>query len=203
MTYTTQQLIEILDQELKATWRGQRLVLSLEERVDYPVVAQALDPTKLSRVYAYQDFRAQVHEYQQKHQVSGIIWRECKFKHHQILVPEVYNQLIALPEDKTILMQSKQSILDFWWQVTQEMHYWLADVLRSQSGAENQRIPRDFLTKMTQQAEWAELDTGKSEVYLGLCWGNPQEHQYQWAKPESGCDRIIAALEQPSPINIF
>jgi hypothetical protein len=53
-----------------------------------------------------------------------------------------------------------------------------------------------------QEAEWAELDAAQTELYLGLCWGNPQEYQYQWAKPDSGCHRIIAAKDEPSAIKV-
>jgi len=42
----------------------------------------------------------------------------------------------------------------------------------------------------------------RTELYLGLCWGNPLEHQYQWAQPFSGCHRIIAAVDEPSSIKV-
>jgi len=42
MTYTTQDLIDILDRELKANWKGKRVVLSSAERINDPVVTKLL-----------------------------------------------------------------------------------------------------------------------------------------------------------------
>ena len=60
MIYTTQQLIKILDQELKATWRGERVILSGHDRINNPVIAKALNTNKINQVFAYQDFRPTV-----------------------------------------------------------------------------------------------------------------------------------------------
>ncbi|NES85489.1 MAG: hypothetical protein F6K10_31035 [Moorea sp. SIO2B7] len=195
MTYTTQQLIQILDQELRANWKGERIVLSSESRIDYPVVAKALDPKKLSKVFAYQDFRHQIHEYQREHQVSGIIWRICTFNGNKLRFPELHNQLIPVDGDKATLIAAKESVLEFWSQVTQQMKFWLAS-------DRTRQITPEYIEKLAQQAEWAEIDAARTEVYLGLCWGNPQEYQYQWALPTSGCHRIIAAVTEPSSIKV-
>ncbi|MGF1540957.1 MAG: hypothetical protein ACFCU5_10985 [Pleurocapsa sp.] len=204
MTYTTKELIEILDRELQANWKGKRVLLSPAKRINDPVVAKALNMDKVSKVFAYQDFRRQIHEYQQKHQVSGIIWRTCTFNERQIYYPEIDNQLIAVSGDKEILLQSKQSILNFWDEVTQNMNYWLvhAPGANSFSNDRYQKIPLGYIRKLAQQTEWAEIDAARTEVYLGLCWGDPQEYRYQWAKPKSGCDRIVAAYGEPSAIKI-
>ncbi|GAB4226305.1 MAG: hypothetical protein Kow0049_05230 [Stanieria sp.] len=222
MTYTTQELIEILDRELKANWKGERIVLSSEERINNPVVAKFLNMDRVSKVFAYQDFRRQVHEYQQEHQVSGIIWRNCTFRGKTINYPEIYNQLIPVEGDKEILMCAKESILSFWYEVTAGMNFWLANVpgrnnhlnlatdeqINHQQASVNnhnsihQQISPEYTNKLVRQAEWAEIDASLTEVYLGLCWGNPLEYRYQWAKPKSGCDRIIAADTEPSSIKI-
>ncbi len=222
MTYTTQELIEILDRELKANWKGERIVLSSEERINNPVVAKFLNMDRVSKVFAYQDFRRQVHEYQQKHQVSGIIWRNCTFRGKTINYPEIYNQLIPVEGDKEILMCAKESILSFWYEVTAGMNFWLANVparsnhfsletdekINQQKISDknhnniHQQISSEYANKIVRQAEWAEIDASLTEVYLGLCWGNPLEYRYQWAKPKSGCDRIIAADTEPSSIKI-
>ena len=114
MTYTTAELIEILDRELQANWKGERVLLSPAKRINDPVVAKALNMDKVSKVFAYQDFRRQIHEYQQEHQVSGIIWRTCTFNNRTIRYPEIDNQLIPVAGDKEILIESKQSILNIW-----------------------------------------------------------------------------------------
>ena len=66
----------------------------------------------------------------------------------------------------------------------------------------HQKISSEYLAKLIYQAEWAEVDATRTEVYLGLCWGDPLEYRYQWAKPKSGCDRIIASHTVPSSIKI-
>jgi hypothetical protein len=195
MTYTTQQLIQILDRELRANWKGERILLSSAERINNPVIAKALDLQKVSKVFAYQDFRDQIHEYQRQHQVSGIIWRECTFGGKSVRFPEPHSQLISVLGDKEILMAAKVRVLDFWRERTQAMNFWLA-------AHRHRRIMAESVEEFTQEAEWAEIDAAQTELYLGLCWGNPQEYQYQWAKPKSGCHRIIAAIHEPSSIKV-
>jgi hypothetical protein len=197
MTYTTDELIKFLELELRATWGGMRLIFNAEEKLDNPAVAKAINMQKTSRVFVFRDFRQQIHEYQQKHQVSGIIWRHITFKDKSFSCPEVYNQLIPIDGDKEILMGAKVSVLDFWGEVTEDMNYYLNNNIDN-----NILITKDKLELLYQEGEWAELDAGKEEIYLGLCWGNPQEYIYKWANPESGCHRIIAAYNEPSGISI-
>ena len=195
MTYTTQELITILDQELRATWQGKRVLLSSAERFDNAVLAKAIDMQKVGKVFAYQDFRQQIHDYQKEHNVSGIIWRECQFDNYLLRYPELHNQLIAVPGDKEILMSAKASVLKFWEERTEGMDFWLTAHRR-------RPISADSLGDLIEETEWAEIDAAQTELFLGLCWGNPQEHQYQWAKPNSGCHRIIAAINEPSAIKV-
>ena len=214
MTYTTQELIAILDRELKANWKGKRVVLSSAERIKDPVVIKLLDMNRVSKVFAYQDFRTQVHQYQKKHRVSGIIWRNCRFNDYEVCYPEIHNQLIPLEEDKEILVAAKQSVINFWQQITPGRKFWLASPpgkekinrqtkpLKQSNQTPHQQISPEYVNKLIRQAEWAEIDTTRTEVYLGLCWGDPSEYRYQWAKPKSGCDRIIASHTVPSSIKI-
>ncbi|MCW6037263.1 hypothetical protein K4A83_13425 [Spirulina subsalsa FACHB-351] len=195
MTYTTEQLIEILEQELRASWKGERVLLSAEERFNDPVLAPLLGSHKIGKVYAYREFREQVHQYQKDHQVSGLVWRTCRFKGQTVRYPELHNQLIALEQDKEILLQSKASVLEFWQQTTPGLKFWFA-------GHDPQAITPELVEQLAQDAEWAEVDATLTELYLGLCWGNPQECHYQWAMPESGCRRIVAAPNRPSLIKV-
>lgn len=195
MTYSTKELIDFLEMELKATWSGKRLIFNTSEKLDNPVVSKALDMDKTGRVFIFRDFRRQIHEYQEKNNVSGLIKRKITFNGKSFSFPEVYNQLIAIEGDKKFLVEAKASVLDFWHEITENMKYYLS---------ENRENPltREELEELYQEAEWAELDTGKDEVYLGLCWGNPNEYVNQWAQPESGCRRIIASYDKPSSISI-
>ena len=195
MSYTTAQLIEILDRELQANCRGERVLLSPAKRLNNPVVAKALDPNRLSKVFAYQDFRAQIHEYQRQQKVSGIIQRHCTFNDRTLHFPELHNQLIPVAGDKEILIEAKASVLAFWQQVTPTMQLWW-------SNDGYQRILPDLLDRMIRQAEWAEVVAAQAELYLRLCWGNPKECNCQWAKPSSGCELVVAAIAEPSSIKI-
>jgi hypothetical protein len=51
-------------------------------------------------------------------------------------------------------------------------------------------------------SEWSELSATRDELYLSLCWGDPKDCHCDWAKPESGCDRIIATAGEPSGIKV-
>jgi len=202
MTYTTNELIEILDRELKENWKGKRVVLSSAERINDPVVEKALNMNQVNKVFAYRDFRSQIHEYQQQHKVSGIIWRNCTFNRESITYPEIHNQLVPIPGDKEILIAAKAEIIDFWHHLTERMNFWLVNNQKDRQGNHHQPISADYLHKLIGQTEWAQIDAARTELYLGLCWGDPQESQYQWAKPKSGCDRIIATVSEPSAIKI-
>ena len=129
MTYSTKELIEILDRELKENLKGKRVVLSSAERINDPVVAKALNMNQVNKVFAYRDFRSQIHKYQHNHQVSGIVWRTCTFEQQSITYPEIHNQLVPIPSDKEILLGAKSEILDFWYQATAKMKFWLVNNL--------------------------------------------------------------------------
>lgn len=195
MSYTTQQLLEILDQELRATWRGERVLMSSADRLNNQVVAKALGSEKLSKVFALQDFREQIHNYQREHGVSGLVWHTCRFNGHSIRFPEPHPQLAAIPTDKQRLMAARSEVLAFWRQATAGMRLWLA-------GSPPQPTVIDHIERLMAETEWAEVDATRSEVYLTLCWGDPKDCRYDWAQPQSGCERIIAAIAEPSTIKI-
>ncbi|MFW6359095.1 MAG: hypothetical protein ACOC0N_07800 [Chroococcales cyanobacterium] len=197
MTYTTEQLIQILDQELRATWKGQRLLLSSDDRLNDPVLQTILGSEKLSKVYAYQDFRSQIHRYQRENQISGLIWRTCRFQGKVLRFPERHPHLITIPQDKAILMAAKESVLSFWRETTANMSFWLAGI------EQHSQISSQRVEELAESAEWTEIDAAQTELYLGLCWGKPEECHYRWAGNQSGCDRIIAAIDQPSSIKIY
>ena len=195
MTYTTEQLLAFLDQELRATWRGERVVLSSKDRLDNPVIAKALGAEKLSKVFAIQDFRAQIHNYQRQHGVSGLVWHTCHFQGKSLRLPELHPQLIATPDDKLTLTAAKSAIIQFWRAATPNLRLWRA-------GRPAQPTRLDLVNPLIAACEWAELSATRTELYLSLCWGDPKDCHCDWAKPESGCDRIIAAPGEPSDIKV-
>ncbi len=195
MAYTTAQLLDILDAEMKAAVRGDRLLLSTDSRIDDPVIAKAIGPQKLSQIYAFRDFREQIHQYQIAEGVSGIVWRECHFQGHTVRFPEIHPQLTATIEDKLRLGAAKGAVISFWRQAIAGLTLWRA-------GNQPDPITPPKVEKLIDHAEWADVEATRSELYLLLCWGNPKESYYAWAYPESGCDRIIAAPGRPSGIKV-
>ncbi|MEL7223510.1 MAG: hypothetical protein AAGL17_01315 [Cyanobacteria bacterium J06576_12] len=203
MAYTTEQLLNILDAEMKAAVRGDRLLLSTDSRIDDPVIAKAIGPQKLSQIYAFRDFRDQIHQYQLAEGVSGIVWRECHFRNnrsnhgqnHTIRFPEIHPQLTATAEDKLRLGAAKGAVITFWRRAVEGLTLWRA-------GNPPDPITSDKVETLIEHAEWADVEATRSELYLLLCWGNPKESYYAWAYPESGCDRVIAAQGQPSGIKV-
>lgn len=204
MIYTTEELIAILDQELRANWQGQRLMVSLNQRIADPVVTKALDPLRLSKVFAYPEFRSQIHQYQRDHGVSGIIWRTVSFQGRSICYPEVYNQLIALEADKELLKQWKPKIWQFWQEATQGLSY---QKVHTKGSLSSENDPQFYtfteLEALMEETEWAELDATQTALYLGLCWGKPDEYHCQWAFPHSGYYRVMAGLEKDYSVQLF
>ncbi len=202
MSYNTHQLIQILEQELRANWKGERILLSLNDRIEDPILGKVMDAKKMSKVFAYPDFRRQIHQYQKERRVSGVVWRTSTFQGQSILTPELHNQLIPIPGDKEVLIAAKDSILTFWREVTPNLNLWLSDRFSCNQNDRLQKIDREFVEKLILDAEWAEIDAAIDALYLGLCWGDPLEYQYRWAVPESGYYRIIAARNEPSAIAV-
>lgn len=195
MPYTTEQLLEFLDQELKANWKGERLLLSSDQRLNNPVISKAIGTEKLSKVFAIQDFRAQIHAYQQQHGVSGLIWHSCSFRGRTIRCPELHPQLAAISSDKLALMAAKPTILSFWRDAITDLRLWLA-------GSQPRLTTLEHVEALGSQSEWAEIAATRSELYLTLCWGDPKECHCDWARPQSGCERIIATAGEPSGIKV-
>lgn len=195
MAYTTEQLVEILEAEMKAAVRGDRLLLSADSRIDDPVIAKAIGPHKLSQIYAFQDFREQIHQYQIAEGVSGIVWCDCSFANHELKFPQIHPQLTATAEDKLRLCAAKGAVVDFWYRASEGLTLW-------RGGNPPEPIERTKVSDLIDHAEWADIEATRSELYLLLCWGNPKESYYAWAYPESGCDRIIATPNQPSGIKV-
>ena len=195
MAYTTAQLLDILAAEMDAAVRGDRLLPDSDHRLDNPVITKAIGPQKLSQIYAFQDFRDQIHQYQITEGVSGIVWRKCTFADQTVRFPEIHPQLTATVEDKLRLGAAKGAVIDFWQKSIAGLNLWRA-------GNPPEPIDLARVETLIENAEWADVEATRSELYLLLCWGNPKESYYAWAYPESGCDRIIATRTRPSGIKV-
>ena len=133
--YNTQELIQILATERQACLKGERLKLDITVSGN-PIIDQFIRTDGLQKFTAYQDFKTSIHEYQRENQVSGIIWKDITIKNKNLHYPEIDPELIALEIDFQILKLAKNSILEFWYLVTEEMDLYLS----FSNGKQHQKI---------------------------------------------------------------
>jgi hypothetical protein len=197
--YTTQELIEILADERQACLRGKRLKLEVTVSGN-PVIDQFIKTDGLQKFTAYQDFKAAIHDYQNQHQVSGVVWREMTVRGKTLRYPEVDSELISLSSDLEIIKASKNSILAFWDEVTGGMDLYLS----LNNGKEHQEIHQPDVERIAQITEWASLwkceNANFLEIILQLGWGQPEQASYKRGRPQSGSEQIHAVNRGNHPI---
>jgi hypothetical protein len=197
--YTTQELIQILADERQACLKGKRLKIELTVSGN-PVIDQLIRTDGLQQFTAYQDFKAAIHDYQTENQVSGIIRREVTLKGKILHYPEVDTDLIALASDLEILKGAKDSILEFWYEVTMDMDLYLS----FNNSKQHQQIVTPDVERIAQRTEWASLckweNSSFLEIILQLGWGKPEEAYYKRGRPRSGSEYIHAVNPGNRPI---
>ena len=197
--YTTNELIQILAAERRSCLMGKRLKLAVTVSGNR-VMDQLIRTDALQKFSAYQDFKAAIHDYQRKNQVSGIVWREVTVNSKTLSYPEVDAQLIALPSDLDVLKVTKDSILEFWYGVTSGMDLYLS----FNNGKQYQQIIISDVERIAQRTEWASLckweNTNFLEIILQLAWGKPEEASYKRGFPASGSEYIHAVNPGSRPI---
>ncbi|MBG1266930.1 hypothetical protein [Nostoc sp. WHI] len=197
--YTTQELIQILAAERQACLKGKRLKLEVTV-FGNPMIDQFIKTDGLQQFTAYQDFKTAIHDYQRENQVSGIIWREMIVKGKSLHYPEVDNELIAIATDLEILKAAKNSILEFWYEVTREMDLYLS----FNNSKQHQQILTPDVERIAQITEWASLwkweNSSFLEIILQLGWGKPEEAYYKRGRPRSGSEYIHAVNPGNRPI---
>ncbi|MDZ8109968.1 MAG: hypothetical protein RM338_30845 [Nostoc sp. DedQUE12a] len=197
--YTTQELIQILADERQACLKGKRLKLEVKVSGN-PVIDQFIRTDGLQKFTAYQDFKAAIHDYQRENQVSGIIWRELTVKGKTLHYPEVDTELIALTSDLEILKAAKNSILEFWYEVTTGMDLYLS----FNNSKQHEQIAIPDVERIAQITEWASLwkweNSNFLEIILQLGWGKPEEAYYKRGRPRSGSEYIHAVNPGNRPI---
>ena len=198
--YTTEELIQILNQERQACLKGERLNLRATPAVGNPVVDCFLKPEGIQKFTAYQNFKATIHQYQQEHQVSGIVWREIIVKGKTLQFPFVNEQLIALPYDLEQLKAAKIKLLAFWDDVTAGMDLYLS----LNSGKDYRQICVEEVDAIIQRTEWACIwkweKSSFLEMLLQLGWGQPSESGDRRGWPQSGSENIHAVKPGQHPI---
>ncbi|MEH1819183.1 MAG: hypothetical protein V7L31_08925 [Nostoc sp.] len=197
--YTTQELIQILAAERQACLKGKRLKLEIKVSGN-PVIDQFISTDGLQQFTAYQDFKTAIHEYQKENGVSGIIWREVTVKGKNLHYPEIDTELIALNGDLEILKAAKNSIVEFWYEVTIGMDLYLS----FNNSKQHQQIVTSDLERIVQRTEWASLckweNSNFLEMILQLGWGKPEEAYYKRGRPRSGSEYIHAVNPGNRPI---
>ncbi|BDI19432.1 hypothetical protein ANSO36C_52340 [Nostoc cf. commune SO-36] len=197
--YTTQELIQILAAERQACLKGKRLKLEITASGN-PVIDQFIRTDGLQQFTAYQDFKTAIHEYQKENRVSGIIWRELTVKGKSLHYPEIDTELIALNGDLEILKAAKNSIVEFWYEVSIGMDLYLS----FNNSKQYQQIVTSDVERIVQITEWASLckweNTSFLEMILQLGWGKPEEAYYKRGRPRSGSEYIHAVNPGNRPI---
>jgi hypothetical protein len=197
--YTTEELIQILRSERQACLKGERLKLEVTVSGN-PLIDQFIKSDGLQKFNAYEDFKAAIHDYQKKYQVSGIVWRKVTIKSKTLRYPEVDTQLSALPCDLEILKNAKISLLNFWDEATDEMDLYLS----FNNNKQYQEIIKSDVERIAQRTEWASLcvfeNSNFLEIILQLGWGKPEEASYKRGRPHSGSEYIHAVNPGNRPI---
>lgn len=197
--YTTEELIQILRSERQACLKGERLKLKVTVSGN-PLIDQFIKSDGLQKFTAYEDFKAAIHDYQNKYQVSGIVWRKVTIKSQTLRYPEVDTQLIALPYDLEILKSTKNYLLNFWDEVTDGMDLYLS----FNNSKQYQNILKADVERIAQRTEWASLcvfeNSNFLEIILQLGWGKPEEASYKRGRPHSGSEYIHAVNPGNRPI---
>lgn len=197
--YTTEELIQILRSERQACLKGERLKLEVTVSGN-PLIDQFIKSDGLQKFTAYEDFKAAIHDYQKKYQVSGIVWRKVTLKSKTLRYPEVDSQLIALACDLEILKNAKNSLFNFWNEVTDQMDLYLS----FNNSKQYQEIIKTDVERIAQRTEWASLcvfeNSNFLEIILQLGWGKPEEASYKRGRPHSGSEYIHAVNPGNRPI---
>ena len=197
--YTTEELIQILRSERQACLKGERLKLEVTVSGN-PLIDQFIKSDGLQKFTAYEDFKAAIHDYQKKYDVSGIIWRKVTIKSKSLQYPEVDTHLIALTSDLEIIKNAKNSVLNFWYEVTDGMDLYLS----FNNSKQYQNIIKADVERIALRTEWASLcvfeNSNFLEIILQLGWGKPEEASYKRGRPHSGSEYIHAVNPGNRPI---
>jgi hypothetical protein len=198
--YSTEELRQILAEEQRACMSGKRLDLAAQPSGMNHVIDRLIEPTGIQKFTAYENFRATIHQYQHEHQVSGIVWQEIRLHHHMLRFPKIDDQLASTNQDLRLVWAAKQSILDFWWEVTTSMQPFLS----VQRGIRFEHADRAAIERIIQRTEWATIaHHGRNEtleVILQLGWGKPEDARYRRDFPKSGSEFVHAVYPGREPL---
>jgi hypothetical protein len=114
--------------------------------------------------------------------------------------PKIDDQLASTNQDLRLVWAAKQSILDFWWEVTTSMQPFLS----VQRGIRFEHADRAAIERIIQRTEWATIaHHGRNEtleVILQLGWGKPEDARYRRDFPKSGSEFVHAVYPGREPL---
>ncbi len=197
--YTTQELVKILEAEHLACIKGQRLDLNATVSGN-PLVDRIINPEGVQRFSAYQGFRRTVHDYQQRAQISGLVWQTASLHQKQLTFPRLHDHLIALPQDIQKLQDYLQTVYQFWCDITAHMELHLEHA----QGRHYQPIDPVEVQFLMREKQWATLKKHERdnflEIVLQVGWGDPVLAKDRRGLPISGQDYVHAVRPGCQPI---
>ncbi|MBF2097955.1 MAG: hypothetical protein IGQ88_06210 [Gloeomargaritaceae cyanobacterium C42_A2020_066] len=200
MAYSTQELVDFLEAELRRNWAAVAGDLGQDQisRVGLEFAGQGVG------LQAYERFRRLIHQYQENHGVSGLVWREIQMRGEYLRFPLVHPELVAVTGDLDVLQSAKPAVIGFWAQVTAGRVLATPLVQGRRRRVDRfclqfQVITQDECLRLIEIAEWAipikVLELGE-QLNLVLGWGRPAG-----APPwESGANLVVAVPEGEEPL---
>jgi hypothetical protein len=192
---TTEELKALLDAQRKAVMNGAKVMLGDGNPGLRAIVKQTLDKEAssdplyrlfglegLETIWAYQDYRTLIQQYQVENQISAIEWQSIKMGDRLISFPDINDQLVCLESDLEVLRNYKTLVVAAWAEHTKNKNlmFWYEDSYRNYSSFYCD-VTRDEVLNLANNCEWAMLYDWKEEpeeVTLQVGWGDPLEADY-------------------------
>jgi hypothetical protein len=171
--YTTEELSEILKQELMACVKGQRtfpMPDNAEEIASQYPLGSFIGAQRLFQIGCYHEFRDQVQKYQLEHNVSGLVIKKHTIVDREYRFPEPEDQLNLTPDDYDVLKLSKPAIVEAFLSFDDGFTY-LSFGHEDKAGCDFQvETTANYVRHFAESCDWAELSQ-RSEYCVTLRLG--------------------------------
>ncbi|ESA38467.1 hypothetical protein N836_31495 [Leptolyngbya sp. Heron Island J] len=170
MTYTTDQLIEIIDSEMMAHIKGEREFVRLD-RIE----------EKFAAITSYHEVREQVHAYQKQHGISGVVVETRELPDGSVIrFPVQHDQLDLVDGDMQVLEAARFRVVEAFLEQIAAGQYYLCYRIESRDGGEwDMETTPEFIRYFIQGLQWAEISMYDSgELVLQVGYGEPHESAY-------------------------
>lgn len=171
MTYTTEQLLEALENELSLHLKGDRTFFSATTH--HENVSASID--------SYWNIRDQIHAYQAQHSVSGLVIESVELPNGGLIkIPVQHDQLDLVDGDMDVLKAAKDRVVaTFLDQITASPFYLCQTIESRDKGKWDMETTPEFIRYFSGDMDWAELswyDEGTFSLKIG--YGEPAEADY-------------------------